>query len=106
MENKANEKELRDQTIKLLHEHGILRNMEIAKLQVQHIDNSFFLIRIQRGDRIFRVSVTPKITENLKLLVQGKEFDDFLFPSARNKDKHISHTMVKKIIDNYKMEVA
>lgn len=93
--------QLRNETIYLIHKHTPLKNMEISKLEVQHLDKSMVLLRIQRGERIFRVSLTPKITNNLKLLIHGKEFNDYIFHSRKDVKKRLSHTMIKKIIDNY-----
>lgn len=103
MENKVDLTQIRNETIVLIYEHAKLKFMEIAKMQVQHIDKSFALIRVQRGDRVFRVSLTPKISNNLKLLIKGKEFNDYIFNSRGNNKKHLSHTMIKKIIDNFEV---
>lgn len=101
MENKVDLTQTRNETIVLIYEHAKLKFMEIAKMQVQHIDKSFALIRVQRGDRVFRVSLTPKISNNLKLIIKDKEFNDYIFNSRGNNKKHLSHTMIKKIIDNF-----
>lgn len=104
MENKVDLIEVRNETIVLIYKHAKLRFMEIAKMQVQHIDKSFALIRVQRGDRVFRVSLTPKISNNLKLLIKDKEFNDYIFNSRYDNKKHLSHTMIKKIIDNFEIK--
>ncbi|MBU5290099.1 hypothetical protein AALJ34_17205 [Paraclostridium bifermentans] len=104
MENKVDLTQTRNETIVLIYEHAKLKFMEIAKMQVQHIDKSFALIRVQRGDRVFRVSLTPKISNNLKLIIKDKEFNDYIFNSRGNNKKHLSHTMIKKIIDNFEIK--
>ncbi|WGX77402.1 hypothetical protein QJS64_19230 (plasmid) [Paraclostridium bifermentans] len=104
MENKVDLTKTRNETIVLIYEHAKLKFMEIAKMQVQHVDKSFALIRVQRGDRVFRVSLTPKISNNLKLLIGNKEFNDYIFNSRGNNKKHLSHTMIKKIIDNFEIK--
>ena len=50
-----------------------LRYSEIARLEVQDIDNSFFLIRIKRGNRVFRIAVSKEISDKLKILTKYKD---------------------------------
>lgn len=92
---------LRNNTIISLYNKSKLRYTEIANLQVQDIDNNRFMVRIKRGDRIFRVALSPIITENMKLLIEGKEESDYIFVSRKN-NKPLSRTMVTKIIENAK----
>ena len=50
-----------------------LRYSEIARLEVQDIDSSFFLIRIKRGNRVFRIAVSKEISDKLKILTKYKD---------------------------------
>lgn len=93
---------LRNNTIISLYNKSKLRYTEIANLQVQDIDNNRFMVRIQRGDRIFRVALSPVITENMKLLIGDKEETDYIFNSKKGNNVPLSRTMITKIIENTK----
>lgn len=93
---------LRNNTIISLYNKSKLRYTEIANLQVQDIDNNRFMVRIQRGDRIFRVALSPVITENMKLLIGDKEETDYIFNSKKGNNVPLSRTMITKIIENAK----
>lgn len=99
--NRAEFLTLRNECIYQLHKRCRLKNMEIAKIEVQFLSDNFVLLRVKRGDRIFKVSLTNELTENMKLLCNGKNFNDYVFNALGDNKKHISHTMIAKIIKNY-----
>ena len=78
---KSVEQEYRDIRNRLIIElHKIkLRYSEISNLQVQDIDNSFCLIRIKRGDRVFRIAISKSISDRLKILTKYKDDKDYIF---------------------------
>lgn len=57
--NKEDFLNLRNETIYLLHTKAKLRHTDISNLQVQQISDDFLLIRLMRGNRIFRVALSP-----------------------------------------------
>ena len=101
--NKSTEKEyrtIRNSIIVELYKRN-LRYAEISNLQVQDIDNSFALIRIQRGDRVFRMAISPQITAGLKALTKYKDNKDYIFTKDLINEKPLSGTMIEKIIKKY-----
>lgn len=101
--NKSTEKEyrtIRNSIIVELYKRN-LRYAEISNLQVQDIDNSFALIRIQRGDRVFRMAISPQITAGLKALTKYKDNKDYIFTKDLINEKPLSGTMIAKIIKKY-----
>lgn len=101
--NKSTEKEyrtIRNNIIVELHKRN-LKYSEISNLQVQDIDNSFSLIRIQRGDRVFRMAISPQITAGLKILTKYKDNKDYIFTKDLINEKPLSGTMIAKIIKKY-----
>ena len=78
-----------------------LRYSEIAKLKVQDIDNSFFLIRIKRGNRVFRIAVSKEISDKLKILTKYKDDKDYVFTKDLINNEKLSETMIVKIIKKY-----
>lgn len=101
--SKSVEKEYRDIRNRVIVElHKIkLRYSEISNLQVQDIDNSFCLIRIKRGDRVFRIAISKNISDGLKILTKYKCDKDYIFTKNLIDDKPLSRTMITKIIKNY-----
>lgn len=91
--------EIRNATITSLYNKSKLRYTEIANLQVQDLDENKIMVRLQRGDRIFRVALSPLISDNLKLLAEGKKFDEYIFNSKQGNQKPLSRSAVTKIID-------
>ncbi len=105
--NKSTEKEyrtIRNNIIVELHKRN-LKYSEISNLQVQDIDNSFALIRIQRGDRVFRMAISPQITSGLKVLTKYKDNKDYIFTKDLINEKSLSGTMIAKIIKKHKAMV-
>lgn len=101
--NKSTEKEyrtIRNDLIIKLHKKN-LKYSEISNLQVQDIDNSFALIRIQRGDRVFRMAISQEITASLKALTKYKDNKDYIFTKDLINEKPLSGTMIAKIIKKY-----
>ena len=101
--NKSTEKEyrtIRNDLIIKLHKKN-LKYSEISNLQVQDIDNSFALIRIQRGDRVFRMAISQEITASLKVLTKYKDNKDYIFTKDLINEKPLSGTMIAKIIKKY-----
>lgn len=101
--SKSREKEyrtIRNSIIVELYKRN-LRYAEISNLQVQDIDNSFALIRIQRGDRVFRMAISPQITAGLKALTKYKDNKDYIFTKDLINEKPLSGTMIAKIIKKY-----
>lgn len=102
--SKSTEKEyrvVRNSVIVELHKRN-LKYSEISNLQVQDIDNSFALIRIQRGDRVFRMAISPQITSLLKILTKYKDDKDYIFTKDLINNKPLSRTMITKIIEKHK----
>lgn len=81
-----------------------LRYSEIAKLKVQDIDNSFFLIRIKRGNRVFRIAISKEISEKLKVLTKYKDDKDYVFTKDLISNEKLSETMITKIIKKYSLK--
>ena len=103
--NKSTEKEyrtIRNNIIVELHKRN-LKYSEISNLQVQDIDNSFALIRIQRGDRVFRMAISQEITASLKALTKYKDNKDYIFTKDLVNEKPLSGTMIAKIIKKHKV---
>lgn len=103
--NKSTEKEyrtIRNNIIVELHKRN-LKYSEISTLQVQDIDNSFALIRIQRGDRVFRMAISQEITSGLKVLTKYKDNKDYIFTKDLVSEKPLSGTMIAKIIKKHKV---
>lgn len=101
--NKSTEKEyrtIRNDLIIKLHKKK-LKYSEISNLQVQDIDNSFALIRIQRGDRVFRMAISQEITAGLKVLTKYKDNKDYIFTKDLIDEKPLSRTMITNIIKKY-----
>ena len=78
-----------------------LRYSEIARLEVQDIDSSFFLIRIKRGNRVFRIAVSKEISDKLKILTKYKDDKDYVFTKDLINNEKLSETMIVKIIKKY-----
>ena len=78
-----------------------LRYSEIARLEVQDIDNSFFLIRIKRGNRVLRIAVSKEISDKLKILTKYKDDKDYVFTKDLINNEKLSETMIVKIIKKY-----
>lgn len=78
-----------------------LRYSEIARLEVQDIDSSFFLIRIKRGNRVFRIAVSKEISDKLKILTKYKYDKDYVFTKDLINNEKLSETMIVKIIKKY-----
>ena len=78
-----------------------LRYSEIARLEVQDIDSSFFLIRIKRGNRVFRIAVSNEISDKLKILTKYKDDKDYVFTKDLINNEKLSETMIVKIIKKY-----
>lgn len=95
---------IRNNTIVDLYNKYKLRYTEIATLQVQDLDDNKIMLRIQRGNRIFRVALTKEISKNMQLLSRGKEFDEYIFSSNKGNHTHLSRTMITKIIDTWRYE--
>ena len=93
---------IRNDVIVGLNDRG-LRYAEIETLQVQDVDSSFALIRIQRGNRVFRVAISKEISEKMKLLIKYKDYQDYIFTKNLIGEKPISRTMITKIIKNHKV---
>lgn len=103
--SKSREKEyrtIRNNIIVELHKRN-LKYSEISTLQVQDIDNSFALIRIQRGDRVFRMAISQEITSGLKVLTKYKDNKDYIFTKDLVSEKPLSGTMIAKIIKKHKV---
>lgn len=101
--SKSTEKEyrtIRNNIIVELYKRN-LKYSEISNLQVQDIDSSFSLIRIQRGDRVFRIAISPQITAGLKTLTRYKDNKDYIFTKDLVNEKPLSGTMIAKIIKKY-----
>lgn len=81
-----------------------LRYSEIARLEVQDIDNSFFLIRIKRGNRVFRIAISKEISEKLKILTKYKDDKDYVFTKDLKSNEKLSETMITKIIKKYSLK--
>lgn len=81
-----------------------LRYSEIARLEVQDIDNSFFLIRIKRGNRVFRIAVSKEISDKLKILTKYKDDKDYVFTKDLINNEKLSETMIVKIIKKYSLK--
>lgn len=103
--SKSTEKEYRTIRNNLIVElyNKNLRYSEISNLQVQDIDNSFALIRIQRGDRVFRMAISPQVTEGLRILTKYKDDKDYIFTKDLINNKQLSRTMITKIIKKHKV---
>ena len=101
--SKSLEKEYRNNRNRIIVElHKIkLRYSEISNLQLQDIDNSFCLIRIKRGDRVFRIAISKDVSDGLKILTKYKCDKDYIFTKNLIDDKPLSRTMITKIIKNY-----
>ena len=78
-----------------------LRYSEIARLVVQDIDSSFFLIRIKRGNRVFRIAVSKEISDKLKILTKYEDDKDYVFTKDLINNEKLSETMIVKIIKKY-----
>lgn len=78
-----------------------LRYSEIARLEVQDIDSSFFLIRIKRGNRVFRIAVSKEISDKLKILTKYKDDKDYVSTKDLINNEKLSETMIVKIIKKY-----
>lgn len=81
-----------------------LRYSEIARLEVQDIDSSFFLIRIKRGNRVFRIAVSKEISDKLKILTKYKDDKDYVFTKDLINNEKLSETMITKIIKKYSLK--
>ena len=81
-----------------------LRYSEIARLEVQDIDSSFFLIRIKRGNRVFRIAVSKEISDKLKILTKYKDDKDYVFTKDLISNEKLSETMITKIIKKYSLK--
>lgn len=81
-----------------------LRYTEIENLQIQDIDKFFALIRIQRGNRVFRAAISQRISEKMKLLMKYKDKKSYIFTKNLIEDKPISRTMITKIIKRHKKD--
>lgn len=81
-----------------------LRYSEIARLEVQDIDSSFFLIRIKRGNRVFRIAVSKEISDKLKILTKYKDDKDYVFTKDLINNEKLSETMIVKIIKKYSLK--
>ena len=100
--NNSTEKEYRDIRNKLIIElyNRNIRYTEISNMKVQDIDKSFALIRIQRGDRIFRVAISKEISYLLKQITKYKDEKDYIFTKNLIETNNLSRTMITKIIKN------
>lgn len=93
-------RKLRNEVIYKLNKMN-LRYSEIARLEVQDIDSSFFLIRIKRGNRVFRIAVSKEISDKLKILTKYKDDKDYVFTKDLINNEKLSETMIVKIIKKY-----
>ena len=109
-ESKSKEyKSMRNKIIYKLHKKN-LKYSEIENLQVQDIDNSFSLIRIERGNRIFRIAISKELSDDLRVLTKYKDDKDYIFTKDLINNEKLSGTMINKIvkklkeIENYDIE--
>lgn len=109
-ESKSKEyKSMRNKIIYKLYKKN-LKYSEIENLQVQDIDNSFSLIRIERGNRIFRMAISKELSDDLRVLTKYKDDKDYIFTKDLINNEKLSGTMINKIvkklkeIENYDIE--
>ena len=109
-ESKSKEyKSMRNKIIYKLHKKN-LKYSEIENLQVQDIANSFSLIRIERGNRIFRIAISKELSDDLRVLTKYKDDKDYIFTKDLINNEKLSGTMINKIvkklkeIENYDIE--
>ena len=101
-ESKSKEyKSMRNKIIYKLHKKN-LKYSEIENLQVQDIDNSFSLIRIERGNRIFRIAISKELSDDLRVLTKYKDDKDYIFTKDLINNEKLSGTMINKIVKKLK----
>lgn len=75
-----------------------LRISDILKLRVRDVTGTHISMREQKTGKQKLILITPELKRELKKYVQGKEPNEYLFPSRQGQNRPIGRSMAYKIL--------